>query len=112
MQFIAAKALGCSQDTVARYIARYERVRQAAQQERGEMIDLAELKLWQAIQRGEAWGITLALKTLGRDRGYVESVDVTILIRQQAEALAATYDLDADAIIAEAQALALVRKAG
>ena len=41
------------------------------------MIDTAELKLWQSIQNGEAWGITLCLKTLGKDRGYVERQELS-----------------------------------
>jgi hypothetical protein len=77
MQFVAAKRLGCSQDTIARYIERYALVRQAARYERGEMIDVAELKLWQAIQNGEPWAIKLCLMTLGKDRGYVERQEHT-----------------------------------
>jgi hypothetical protein len=72
MRYLAARTLGCSHDTVTRYIERYPSVRAAAEQQRGEMIDTAELKLWQSIQNGEQWGVTLALKTLGKDRGYVE----------------------------------------
>ena len=41
------------------------------------MVDTAELKLWQCIQNGEAWGITLCLKTIGKDRGYVERQEHT-----------------------------------
>jgi hypothetical protein len=41
------------------------------------MVDLAELKLWQSIQNGEAWGIAFCLKTLGKDRGYVERQEVS-----------------------------------
>ena len=41
------------------------------------MVDLAEQKLWESIQNGEAWGITLCLKTIGKDRGYVERQEFT-----------------------------------
>ena len=41
------------------------------------MVDLAEQKLWESIQHGEPWGITLCLKTLGKDRGYVERQEVS-----------------------------------
>lgn len=77
MRFLAAKRLGCSHDTITRYIERYASVRAAADAQRGEMVDTAELKLWQSIQNGEAWGITLCLKTLGKDRGYVERTEQT-----------------------------------
>jgi len=77
MVFLAAKRLGCDADTINRYCQRYPTVMAAKQAERGEMVDTAELKLWQSIQNGEAWGITLALKTIGKDRGYVERTEQT-----------------------------------
>ena len=40
-------------------------------------LDLTEQKLRDAILRGEAWAITLKLKTLGKSRGYVERQEVT-----------------------------------
>ena len=43
--------------------------------ERGMMIDVAEIALWKAIQNGEGWAISLALKTIGRERGYTERVE-------------------------------------
>ena len=77
MAFMAAKVLGCSHDTVLNYCKRYPSVQAAKDSMRGEMVDLAELKLYQSIQNGEAWGISLCLKTLGKDRGYVERSEVT-----------------------------------
>lgn len=70
--YLAAKRLKCDPDTVYNYCKRYPAVQAIRDAQRGQMVDLAEQKLWQSIQRGEAWGITLCLKTLGRDRGYVE----------------------------------------
>jgi hypothetical protein len=72
MVFIAAQRLGCHPETVRLYCKRYPSVQAARDTQRGIMVDTAELKLWQSIQNGEAWGITLCLKTLGKDRGYVE----------------------------------------
>lgn len=77
MVYLAAKRLGCSYQTVLTYCARHPTVQAAKDGHRGEMIDTAELKLWQSIQNGEAWGISLALKTLGKDRGYVERTEQT-----------------------------------
>jgi hypothetical protein len=77
MMFIAAQRLGCSQETVRKYCLKYPVVQAAKDAQRGMMIDTAELKLWQSIQNGEAWGITLCLKTIGKDRGYVERQEVT-----------------------------------
>jgi hypothetical protein len=77
MMFLAAKRLGCSHETIRRYCKRHPTVQAAKDEQRGEMVDTAELKLWQSIQNGEAWGITLALKTIGKDRGYVERTEQT-----------------------------------
>lgn len=72
MVYIAAQRLGCDPDTIRNYCKRYPSVQAARDAQRGIMIDTAELKLWQSIQNGEAWGIAFCLKTLGKDRGYVE----------------------------------------
>jgi hypothetical protein len=72
MLFIAAQRLGCDPETIRNYCKRYPTVQAVREAQRGTMLDAAELKLWQAIQNGESWAITLALKTLGKDRGYVE----------------------------------------
>jgi hypothetical protein len=72
MVFIAAQRLGCSPETVRLYCKRYPSVQAARDTQRGIMVDTAELKLWQSIQNGEAWGIAFCLKTIGKDRGYVE----------------------------------------
>lgn len=72
MQYLAARHLGCSYETLRKYIKQYPSIRAAIDLERGEMVDLAELKLWEAIDNGQPWAVTLALKHLGKDRGYVE----------------------------------------
>ena len=77
MVFLAAKRLGCSYQTVMNYCERHPTVQAAKDAQRGEMLDTAELKLWESIQKGEAWGISMALKTIGKDRGYVERTEQT-----------------------------------
>src|SRR5262245_1494375 len=75
--YLAAKRLKCEPQTVYNYCERYPSVQAARDAQRGQMVDLAEQKLWESIQNGEAWGITLCLKTLGKDRGYVERQELT-----------------------------------
>jgi hypothetical protein len=77
LTFLAAKRLKCDPETIRNYCKRYPSVQAARDAQRGQMIDLAEQKLLESIQRGEAWGISLCLKTLGRDRGYVERQEHT-----------------------------------
>ena len=77
MVFLAAKKLGCSDDTIYNYAKRYKAVGDALRQQRGQFVDMAELKLWNAVNEGEAWAVQFALRTLGKERGYVERSEVT-----------------------------------
>jgi hypothetical protein len=72
MVYLAAKRLHCDVDTILNYCKRYPAVERVKQAQRGEMVDLAEMKLYESIKHGEAWGIAFCLKTIGKDRGYVE----------------------------------------
>ena len=69
---VAAARLGCSTNTIYRRADQFASVRSALQSARDEIVDLAEAKLYQAVQAGEPWAIALVLRTLGRKRGYVE----------------------------------------
>ena len=77
MTFLAAKRLGCSHETITNYCRRYPTVQAAKDAERGVMVDEAELRLWAAVQSGQPWAIAFCLKTLGRNRGYIERVEQT-----------------------------------
>ena len=77
MVFLAAKKLGCSDDTIYNYAKRYKAVGDALRQQRGQFVDMAELKLWNAVNEGESWAVQFALRTLGKERGYVERQEVT-----------------------------------
>jgi hypothetical protein len=72
---VVAQQLGIARWSVYRYINQYEAVRRAYDDQRASMLDLAELKLHEAIARGEAWAIQFALKTIGKERGYAEKAD-------------------------------------
>ena len=75
----AANALGCTRQTIDNYIKRYPTVAQAYHEERERLVDMAESKFAEAINAGEWAAISFALRTLGKDRGFVESraLDVT-----------------------------------
>lgn len=76
MVYVAARQLGCSANTIYNYAKSYTSVQEALTAERGMMIDTAEIALWKAIQNGEGWAISLALKTIGKQRGYVERLEL------------------------------------
>lgn len=77
MVYVTARKLGCSPTTVYNYAAKHPSVQEAIDSERGLMVDTGELALWKALQNGEAWAVSLVLKTLGKSRGYVERVETT-----------------------------------
>lgn len=71
----AALLLGCSRDTVNRYIQRHPPVAAAWREARNTLLDNAESALARAIDRDAPWAVQFALKTLGRTRGYTERHD-------------------------------------
>ena len=84
--FLAAQALGCHPQTVRNYARRYARVREALEENRGRLVDLAEQKLAEAVEAGKHWAVVLTLKTLGKDRGYVERVETRDVSDEQLNA--------------------------
>lgn len=70
--------LKISRPTLARY-AKSAKIAEAIEFAHARLIDRAEYKLMEAIERGEAWAIQLALKDSkrGKERGYGNSLDVT-----------------------------------
>lgn len=74
---LAAENMGASHNTIRRYIERSAHLRQVLAHYRERKVDTAELKLEAAISNGEPWAIALTLKTLGRNRGYVERQELT-----------------------------------
>jgi len=73
----ASRYLGCSRDTVRRYINTYPTVKAVADEERETLIDFAENQLFQQVKDGNITAIIFTLKTIGKHRGYVERQEVT-----------------------------------
>ena len=73
----AARALGCSRDTVRSYLEEYIAVGQAKLDQREAVTDMAENSLYEAIRRGEAWAVCFYLKCMAKDRGYVEKAEIS-----------------------------------
>lgn len=72
MVSVAARRLGCTRKTVYNYINRYATVQEALEDARESTTDVAELKLFEAINAGEPWAVQFYLKTQGKTRGYAE----------------------------------------
>lgn len=77
MVFIAAERLGCDPSLIYKRQKTSEAIHDAIKQQNGLFVDHAEIALWKAVQAGEGWAVCFALKTKGKDRGYVERQEVT-----------------------------------
>jgi hypothetical protein len=73
----AAKALGCHEATIRNRVREVPAVREALQEARAALVDLAEQRLYEAVDAGESWAVALVVRTLGRDRGYGDQVALT-----------------------------------
>ena len=71
-QSACARAHGVSRQAVSYFLQKHPRLRALTAELRETRVDNAESGLDLAIANREAWAIALTLKTLGRDRGYVE----------------------------------------
>jgi len=72
MAYVMAEKLGCCVKTVYNYRDRYDEVAEAMEHQDGKVDDVAELKLYEAIQNGEAWAIRFRLTHKGVGRGYTK----------------------------------------
>jgi len=73
----SARYLGCSRNTISRYIDTYPTVKAVYEEERETLIDFAENQLFKQVQEGNITAIIFTLKTIGKHRGYVERQEVT-----------------------------------
>ena len=71
--------LEINRTTLARYINDDQEVAEACEFARDRVVERAEHKLSEAIERGEPWAITLVLKDSkrGKERGYGNALDIT-----------------------------------
>jgi hypothetical protein len=76
MVYLAAQKLGVNPRTIYNYRDSKPEVREAIQTARGQFVDTCELALEEAVLRGEGWAVCFTLKTLGKDRGYVEKHEI------------------------------------
>jgi len=75
MVTVAARLLHCDLKTVENYCKVYPQVAEVRRQEHESFLDVGELSLLRAVQRGEAWAVCFLLKTQGKVRGYVERAE-------------------------------------
>ena len=69
---VAARKLGCSRNTLYRYMQKYATVQDAYDEANESNIDFVETKLMEQINKGNITAIIFFLKTKAKHRGYVE----------------------------------------
>lgn len=79
MVYLSAAKIGCHPETIYARAKQVKAVQEAIDCQRGELLDTAETKLYNAVHNGEQWAIQMALKTIGKKRGYVEKDDQELL---------------------------------
>jgi len=77
MVYLAADRIGCHADTILNYAKRYKSVQDEIDTQREKIVDVAELKLVQAVMDGNEGMIKYLLSTRGKKRGYTTGVEVT-----------------------------------
>ena len=73
---LAAKMLKVTPQAIYKRAKKVQSIQQVIDDCRKELIDLGELSLRKKIIDGEGWAVALVLKTLGRNRGYVERQEI------------------------------------
>lgn len=75
--YIAAKAIGMTSKVLYDYINRHPELKEIVDDARSIIVDKAELALESAIGSKQGWAVCFTLKTLGKERGYVERNEIT-----------------------------------
>ena len=79
-----ASILGCTPETVRNYALRHQAIDEAIQSARYDfdegLIDTAELKLEEAVLRGDRWAVQYTLDTKGRQRGYSKVKEISYTV--------------------------------
>jgi hypothetical protein len=76
MVYRAARALKVKPPTIYNHAKANPEIEKRMRANRKELCDLAESKLVDALNIGESWSIAFTLKTLGKDRGYIEKQEI------------------------------------
>lgn len=71
-----AREMGVRPSTVRTWITRYPWYEAAVRESREQILDRAEEKLFEAVDRGEEWALKFTLSTAGKNRGYTNKLEV------------------------------------
>jgi hypothetical protein len=72
----AAADLGVTRQAVYNAMKRWPELDEARREARAFVVDVAEGSLYRKASAGEPWAVQFALRTLGRDRGYGDRLEL------------------------------------
>lgn len=96
--YLASNVLGVNHVTLSSLIEKDPELAEIWKEEKGKTLDRAEAKLMQAVDKGEQWAITMILRTLGRERGYVERQEVASMSHVKLEIVEEIVDRNSKSI--------------
>lgn len=74
---VTARKLGMSRTALYKRIQRDPELQVAFAEGRRRLVGLAYSQLMRAVEEGRSWAVALVLKTIGKDEGFTERVEVT-----------------------------------
>ena len=90
--YATCKKIGISRRTYYKWCENNPEFKNLVNDELESLIDLAETKLQQNIMEGKEQSIFFFLKTKGKSRGYIETVDNNVILNQFEEAMKSLPD--------------------
>jgi hypothetical protein len=78
LQYLASDDLGISYGHMSARISASEYLQQVRADAREKRIDMAEKSLTDMVEMQELGAVIYTLKTLGKSRGYIESIEQTV----------------------------------
>ena len=70
----AARALGCTNQTIQNYRRKYPQVEAAIEDARHGLLDMAESVVLRRVDQGDPYAVMFALQALGQHRGYTKEI--------------------------------------
>ena len=82
---VVATKCEVSRLSVYNFLEKHPELNKDIQDEREKMHDFTEGKFFQAVNKGESWAISMYLKTLAKNRGYVERQEIVGTVNTSVE---------------------------
>lgn len=70
----ACRILGIQRYVMNEWVAKNKKLANIIAEEKDNLLDISEARLYECIARGEPWAITYSLSTIGKKRGYTREI--------------------------------------